>query len=259
MARAMWKGVIRLGSTRLPVKLYSAVQDHTVHFRLLHEKDREPVKQQLVHPETGDPVPFEDVQWGHEVERGVFVILSDEELAKLEPAATRDIEVLRFVKPDALEDPWYDRPYFLGPDADTEAYFALVEALRAADRVGIAHWAMRKREYIGALRLRGDHLMLVTLRHAGEVISASSLPAPGGRAPSKQEIDMAEQLISALEGAFDPAEFRDEYRDRVMELIESKAKGRKVRLQRAPRKRAEADLTQALKRSIANATKKRAA
>jgi DNA end-binding protein Ku len=255
----MWTGVIRLGTTRLPVKLYSAVTDHTIRFRLLHEKDREPVRQHMVHPETGDVVPHDEVQWGYEVERGVFVILSEDELARFEPEPSRDIQILRFVDPAIIEEPWYDRPYFLGPDKGGDEYFAFVEALRKQDRVGIAHWVMRKKEYVGALRPRGDHLMLVTLRHAGEVISAEQLTAPAGRKPSKQEISMAEQLVSALEGAFDPAEFRDEYRDRVMELIEKKAKGKKVQLPRAPRKRAAGELTETLKRSLAYARKQQTA
>jgi DNA end-binding protein Ku len=226
LARAIWKGVIVTGDASLPVKLYSAVQDRSVHFRLLHAPDAVPVRQQMVHPETGDIVESSEIRRGYEVEPGRFVVLNEDDLTAVQPEDSRDIEILRFVPPASIDGRWYDRPYYLGPDGDAGAYFAFVEALRRSEREGLARWVMRRKEYIGALRLRVEHLVLITLRHAGEVVDASVLTAPAGRALGDREIAMAEQLISALEGPFEPDEFRDEYRDRVMELVKSKAEGR---------------------------------
>jgi len=257
-ARAMWKGVIRFEDVEVPVKLYSAVQDRAVHFRLLHEKDLEPVKQQMVHPDTGKVVEAADVHRAFQTEDGDLVMLDEEELAELEPEASRDIEITRFVDDEAITHQWYDRPYFLGPDDDSEAYFALVEALRSKGREGVARWVMRKKEYVGALRAQGDYLMLMTLRRSGEVVPASALKAPGGRALDKREVNMATQLVSALEDELDLTEFRDEYRDRVLELVEAKAEGKVVKFPEAPKKEEGDSLEKMLAESLKAAKKRRA-
>ncbi len=229
-ARAIWKGVLDLGGPRVPVKLYSAVEDRGIGFRLLNPDTGRPIKQRLVDPDTGEEVPRDEIRRGYETEDGTFVVLDDDEMEALEPEASRTIELTRFLEPRDLPAPWYDRPYWLGPDGDEEGYAALAEALEREGREGVAHWVMRKKEYSGALRAEEGRLLLVTLRRAGEVIPASALPRPAGRDPEPKEREMAEQLVSALAGDFDPAEFRDEYRDRVLELIEAKAEGRTVEL-----------------------------
>lgn len=239
MARAIWKALIRFGEVSVPVKLYSAVQDQAVHFRLLHEKDLEPVRQHMVNPLTGKVIPTEDVRRGVEVKRGEFVLVGEGELESIEPDASRDIEIMRFVPAAQIDHIWYDRPYYLGPDGRTGAYFALARVLGDQQRIGVARWVMRKRRYAGALCAGGgngrdgsDHLMLITLRASGEVVPSSEVDAPGGRALDQRELRMAKQLVDALEDDFDPSAYRDEFRDRVLELVHAKAKGRK-----APKKR----------------------
>src|SRR5215510_9016039 len=177
-ARAIWKGELKLDSTKVPVKLYSAVQDHIVRFHILDEKSKTRVKQHMVDAESGEEVPSEEIQKGFEVEPGTFVILEEEEMAKLEPEASREIEVKQFVPPKEIPPEYYDRPYYLGPDGNQAAYFALAEALNNEEREGIAHWVMRKQPYVGALRAEDDHLVLFTLRHMEEVLSAKDLPRP---------------------------------------------------------------------------------
>ena len=259
-ARAIWKGTIRFGDVEVPVKLYSAVQDRKVHFRLLDSRDMTPVKQRMVNPETGREVPSERIRKGYAAAAGLFVILDEEELETLEPERSRDIEVTRFVDPSAVDHPWYDRPYYLGPDGDEEAYFALVQALAKEGKEGIARWVMRDKEYVGALRVEGEHLMLVTLRHAGEVVPARALPRPGGRAPEPQEIRMAKQLLEALRGDFDPAAYGDEYRRRVLDLVKTKAKGGTIELATWRKEEAkDEDLAGALEESLKAARKKRKA
>src|SRR4029453_1505544 len=137
-------------------------------------------------------------------EPGVFVILTKEELEQVQPKPSRDIEILRFVPPQKISSLWYDRPYYLGPDGDQTAYFALAEALANKEKEGIARWVMRGKEYVGALRSQDDYLMLVTLRHAEEVVQPEELPAPEGRSLDRKEINMAKQLVELLEGEFDP-------------------------------------------------------
>jgi DNA end-binding protein Ku len=256
-ARAIWKGKLKLGTTAVPVDLYSAVVDKTVRFHILEERTESRVKQHMVNPETNEEVPNDEIQKGYQVEPGTFVILTDEELEKLRPKPSRDIEIMRFVPAEHISSQWYDRPYYLGPDGDEEAYFALADALANQEKEGIARWVMRGKEYLGALRSQDDYLMLVTLRHAEEVISAEDLPAPGGRALDKKEISMAKQLVELLEGEFDPAEFQDEYRERVEEFIEQKAKGKRPRLHAVQSKRGTSSLDKALSRSIANLKKQK--
>ena len=207
-ARAMWKGAIKIGRTQLPVKLFSAVQDKGVHFRLLHKTDKEPLKQHMINADTGDVVEYADVKRGYVDQGGVVVMLDDEELDELEPEPSRNIEVLRFVPRTALSHGYYDRPYWLAPEEGKSAYYALAAALESEEKKGIVRWVMRKKTYVGALVAEAGHLMLITLRHAGEVVEASELKAPGGRALDKKEMKLAEQLISALEGEFDPEECR---------------------------------------------------
>lgn len=249
-ARAIWKGDLKLNSTKVPVKLYAAVQDRTVRFHILEEKSKTRVKQHMIEPDSGKEIPSDEIRKGFEVKPGTFVILDEEELQKLEPEASREIEITQFVLPTEIPPEYFDRPYYLGPDGDAGAYFALAEALQKKDREGVAHWVMRKQPYAGVLRAEDDHLMLVTLRNAEEVLSAKGLPRPPGRAPDKKELAMATQLVELLKGEFDPKEFKDEYRERVMEFVAKKAKGHKPRLHLVKAKKETTSLDKVLSKSI---------
>jgi DNA end-binding protein Ku len=258
-ARAIWKGELKLGSTKVPVKLYSGVVDRTVHFHILDDKHLMRVKQQMVAPDSGDEVATEEIKKGYEIEPGRFVLVTDEELEELQPKPSRDIEIIEFVPPEAISQQWYERPYYLAPDGDEKAYFALVEALTNRNREGIAHWVMRNKAYIGALRAEGDYLMLVTLRNAEEVISAKDLPKPAGRAPTQKELTMAKQLVGLLEGEFNAKDYKDEYRERVMEFIEKKAKGKAPRLHAVKSKRKTSSLDSVLEKSLRSLRKEKRA
>ncbi len=254
-ARAIWKGVIRFGDVELPVKLYSAVEDQKVHFRLLDGEASGRVQQKMVASASGEEVPREEIRRGFEADPGVFVVLDDEEVEALRPEPSRDIDVTRFVPDAEIDHRWYDRPYYLGPDGGDDVardYFALAEALGKRGREGVARWTMRNKEYVGALRPEGDHLALVSLRYAGEVIPTSALEAPGGRKLEPKEVDMAGALVEALADDFEPESYRDEYRDRVLELIEAKAEGRTIeRAAPEPEKEETDDLSAALEASLA--------
>jgi DNA end-binding protein Ku len=254
MARAMWKGTLDLEGIQVPIKLYSAVQDRSIHSRLLDAAHGEPVEQRMVHPESGEPVSSDKVHKGFPLEDGSFVLLEPDELASLDPPASRDIAISRFVPRGAVPRPFYVRPYYLGPDGANEAYFALARALEADKREGIAHWVMRKRAYHGVLQAADGYLTLITLRNAEEVIAARQLPRPEGRAHGKRELDMAEQLIEAYTGELDMSELHDEYRERVLALIEAKAAGKRPRLKKAREKREPDSLVDALQKSLKSAT-----
>jgi DNA end-binding protein Ku len=256
-ARAIWKGNLHFGSVEVPVKLYSAVQDRGIHFRLLHEKDRSPVEQKMVNPVNDEVVPREEIQRGFALDDGSFVVLAEEELESLAPKPSREIRVERFVKPEQLGYQWYVRPYFLGPDGKQEEYFALAQALQEEGTHGISHWVMRQKEYVGALCPHAGFLMLVTLRHSQEVVSAKELPAPEGRKLTPKETKMAEQLVSAFEDKFDPSAFTDEFRERVLGFVKEKARKKHIKLPRLVKKPVERDLAEALAKSLKKAGKER--
>jgi DNA end-binding protein Ku len=258
-ARAIWKGQIKIGTTKVPVKLYSAVQDRTVRFNILDERQKMRVKQHMIDPDSGEEVPNEEIQKGYEIEPGRFVILTEEDLESLQPPASRDIQIVEFVDQAKISQQWYERPYYLGPDNGADDYFALAQALQKKESEGIAQWVMRNKYYAGALRAVDDYLFLFTLRDANEVILAKDLAKPTGAAPTQKELAMAQQLVEMLKGEFNPADYKDEYRERVMEFIERKAKGRAPRLAPVKTKRAAAALDSVLAKSIAALKKEKRA
>lgn len=258
-ARAIWKGDLKLGSSKIPVKLYSALTDRSVRFHILDDKHLMRVKQHMVNSDSGEEVGNEEVQRGFEIQPGKFVIVTNEDLKSLEPKPSREIEIVEFVPPEKISQQWYERPYYLGPDGDEKAYFALAEALEKRGREGIAEWVMRTKPYVGALRSQEGYLVLVTLRSANEVIAAGNLPKPAGSEPGKKELEMAKHLVSLLEGEFNPADYKDEYRERVMEFIARKAKGRAPRLEAVKSKRRTTSLDSVLAKSIAALRKEKRA
>jgi DNA end-binding protein Ku len=233
------------------------VEDRRIHFRLLHRTDRVPVVQRMVHPETGKPVAAEDIRKGAEISPGRFALLDDEAIEASKPEPSRTIEITRFLPSASIPGPWYDRPYFLGPDGPGGSYFALATVLADLDAEGIARWTMRDRSYAGALLAMEGHLALVTLRAEGEVIPTSSLEAPEGRDLTRKELDMAAQLVGMLESDFRPEDFRDEHRDRLRELIEARAAGSDFEIRKLRPRKPTRDLSQALAESLKGARKER--
>lgn len=236
-ARAIWKGVLHIKSVTVPVKLYSAVQDRSIHFRLLDGRKGEPIEQRMIHPETEEAVAASEVKKGFATSDGSFVILQPEDIEKLAPKESRDIACSRFVPVGSVARPFFVRPYYLGPDGDAASYFALAAALEAEQAEGVAHWVMRKRAYDGLLRVTNGYLGLITLRPKREVIMASELPQPSGRAHTAKELAMAEQLIASFSDELSLDSFHDEYRERVLEFVAKKAEGKRVRLKKAVTKR----------------------
>ena len=252
-ARAIWKGIIRFEDVAVPVKLYSAIEDRNIRFRLLHRKDRQPISQQLVNPDTDSVVPYGETQRVYRTDEGAEVLITGAELDDVKPAPSRDIEISHFLPREAIDHRWYDRPYYLGPDGDHDAYGSLARALADSDQEGLAHWVMRNKEYFGALRLYQGYPMLMSLRFREQVISVSELQAPKGKPLDKRELDMARQLIGMLEAEFEPQDYQDEYRDRVMKMIERKRKGGRVKPPPKRRKKSSDNIADALEASLRGA------
>ena len=250
-ARALWEGIIRLGEEEIPVKFYAALEDRDVRFRLLHRSDRLPVKQKMVDAETGREVESGEIRKGAEIAKGVYVLLEEEELEKLDPEASRIISVEGVLGKQDIRHPYYDRPYFLGPAADGQSYWSLAAALKESESAALVRWVMRSKEYAGALLEQDGYLVILTLRFADQVIETRELELPDPGDLDQQEIGMAEQLLSMLERPFDPERYKNEFREKVLALIETKARGGTVRKAAFKRRAEPKSLAGALKNSIA--------
>ncbi|MGC3982083.1 MAG: Ku protein [Steroidobacteraceae bacterium] len=253
MARAIWKGALTLGKHTVAVKMYSAVEDRSIRFHMLHKKDHAPVEQHIVRKDTGKEVGREDIRKAFSVNNHTAVILQPEDLEKLVPPESRDIELSRFVTYEVMGDQWYDRPYYLGPDGDDDSYFALAQALEQKRMAGISRWTMRKKRYVGALTAMNGYLVLSTLRRADQVLKFSGIKPAAGMKPQANELKLAEQLVNSIAADFDPQQWHDEYRERLLKLIEAKARGRKLPTVRPIKKAPKASLAASLKASIAAA------
>jgi DNA end-binding protein Ku len=262
MASSIFNAVLAVGELEIPVKLYSAVQPRGPSFRLLHEDDVTRVRQRFVHPKTGETVSNEVIRRGLELPQGT-VAFTDAELAAFEPEPSRTIELVGFVDSSTLGAAWYDRPYYLGPTPDADArssYVALARALASEAKLGLVRWTMRKHSYRGALTARGDHLILISLRAADEVVRVAELPRPEWAPASPQEHQMAEQLVAMLAGNLEIEQLRDHHRERVLEYIEAKIGGRVQDLPKPiARPAAAASLSDALAASIERAKERHVA
>jgi DNA end-binding protein Ku len=258
MARAIWSGTISFGLLNVPVKLYSAVARRGISLRELRESDGARIRHRRVAEGTDEEVPYESIVKAFELSKDRFVPLSKEEMAALAPEKTRAIEVKDFVDLEEIDPIYFDSPYYLGPSEGAEkAYSLLAKAMEESGKVAIARFVLRNKEHLAALRAGNGLLTLTTMRFADEVVPPEELDdALPSKKPKvdKREVQMAEQLIDSLTTEFDPAAYRDEYREELLSLIERKAEGEDV-LAAAPAEEPKPtkapDLMAALEESIA--------
>ena len=258
MARAIWSGSISFGLLNVPVKLYSAVSKQTVRFRELREGDGSRIRHKRVAEEDGKEVSYEDIVKGYEITPDQYVVITRDELDEIDPRKTRAIEIQDFVDLDEIDPIYFEHPYYLGPDKGAEkAYGLLVKAMRDERKVAIARFVLRNKEHLAAIRPMDDVLTLTTMRFADEVVPPDQLDGVadgvGDGKPQKRELDMAKQLIGSLSGEFDPKQYRDEYREELLALIERKAQGEKVvaPASEEPKPTKAPDLMAALEESLA--------
>ena len=232
MARAIWTGSINFGLLNVPVKLYSAVARRGIALREVRGSDGVRIRHRRVAEGTEDEVPYEEIVKAFEISPDRFVPLTKDELSGLDPEKSRSVEVLDFVDLDEIDPIYFDSPYYLGPAEGAEkAYALLARAMEEAGKVAIARFVFRNKEHLAALRPTDGALTLTTMRFADEVVSPNDLedvlPAEQPEI-GKREVEMAEQLIDSLTRDFDPAAYRDEYREKLLALIERKAEGKDV-------------------------------
>jgi DNA end-binding protein Ku len=256
MARAIWTGAISFGLVSIPVGLFSATEDHTVHFHQFERGTSDRIRYQRVNERTGKEVEYSDIVKGREVGDGEYVLVEPDELADIAPGRSRTIDIQTFVDLDEIDPIFFQKTYWLAPtDERYERPYALLrEAMTRTNRAGIATFVMRGKEYLTALRADGEVLALETLFFADEIRDRSNLDLPGSTKPKGKELDMATGLIEAMSGAWKPKEFRDTYTERVEKLIEDKRKGREIVTEaEPPEPTAMSDLIAALERSVADA------
>jgi len=231
MPRAIWSGSISFGLVNIPVKLYSAVSRKTVHFNQLDARTNSRVKQKRVSSEDGTEVPFEQIVKGYELSSGAWVVVTDDELAALDPKAVRTIDIDEFVDLSEIDPIFYDSAYYLAPADASKPYALLAEAMREAGKVGIAHFVMRTKQYLAAIRPSNGVLMLSTMVYADEVNDPAEIPELADLAEVElppKELAMARQLIDSLAGDFEADKFTDTYRMAVLGLIDRKAAGEEI-------------------------------
>jgi DNA end-binding protein Ku len=256
MARAIWSGAISFGLVNVPVKLYSATSPKTVRFHQISSKTGARIRQKRVDPSTDEEVQFEDIVKGYELSPDRYVLIEPEELDALDPKATKTIDIEEFVDLSEIDPIYYDHSYYLAPTTGgAKAYRLLLDAMREANKVAIGRIVIRSKQQLCALRPTGDVMTLATMLFGDEVLAPDrldELDALGEAEASKRELAMAQQLIDSLSGEFDPSKFRDDYRDRVLDLIERKAAGEEIAVQPEAEDTAPApDLMAALEASLA--------
>jgi DNA end-binding protein Ku len=263
MARAIWTGSITFGLVSIPVGLFTATEDHTIHFHQFERGTSDRIRMHRVNERTGKEVDYADIVKGVEVDDGQYVMVEPDELEAIAPGRSRSLEITDFVGLDEIDPIYFQKTYWLAPTGDQYArpYALLREAMKQTNRAAIGVFVMRGKEYLAAIRPDGEVLALETLFFADEVrdpaTELDNVPG-GGRELGDKELNMAVQLIESMSGPWHPESYSDTFRERVAKLIEDKRRGRKVVTEAEPPEgTAMSDLLDALQRSVSGAATRR--
>jgi len=254
MPRPIWSGSLSFGLVNVPVKLMSATRDLGVHFNQLHEKDKSRIEVRRVCTAENEEVPWEEVARGYELESGEVIMLTDEELDAADPKKTRTIDIEAFVDLEEIDPIFYDHPYYLVPDSNeaaVRAYHLLRTVMERSGQVAIARFVLRTKEYLVAVRTRGDAITLTTMLFHDEVRSPDEVGIDKLPKAKKAEVDQAVTLVKSLTRDFDPGNYEDEHRKRLLAIIDKKRKGQEIEIPDEPETpQAVPDLMAALEASI---------
>jgi DNA end-binding protein Ku len=232
MARTIWKGSLSFGLVNVPVGVYPATKDKSIHFNQFERGTSDRIRYKKVNERTGKEVETANIVKGVDLGGGEYVILDEDELAAAEPERSRYIEITDFVSLDEIDPVYFNTTYYLAPEGETagKAYALLRQAMQDSGKVAVATFVMRNKEYLVAIRPEADVLALETMYFADEVRSpVDELPnLPDSDQPSEREVKMAELLIESMEGAWDPSRYHDTHRQKIEALIEEKRQGRTI-------------------------------
>jgi DNA end-binding protein Ku len=226
MARAIWKGSITFGLVNIPVGLYSAEKREEVSFHLLDRRNMARIRYKKVNEATEKEVPWEETVRGYEYEEGKYVVLTDEDLRRASPEKTQTVDIVDFVDLDEIDPRYFDKPYYLAPDKrGAKSYALLRETLRRTRKVGIATVVIRSKQYLAAVTVHEDLIVLNILRYSHELRSWDDLDLPKGKeGVSERELDMAERLVEGMVSEWDPDRYKDTYVDDLMDMIKRRVK-----------------------------------
>jgi DNA end-binding protein Ku len=255
MPRAIWKGSLAFGLVNIPVELHTAVRDNRPHFRLLHAKDKSPVRFERICIRDGNPVAWEDVAKGYEISKGHFVVLTKDDFKAAAVEKTKTVDIIDFVDASEIDDRFFEVPYYLLPARGGERSYALLrEAMRDSQRVGIAKFVLRDQQHLAAVEVIGEALVLTVMRFADELADIDQFEFPRAEV-RKQELAMARTLIGNLEAKWDPSKYTDQYRANLLKIIRARSKGQTTRLDAGEEKRSAdvVDLMERLRQSLEGA------
>ena len=258
MARTLWSGSLSFGLVNVPVQLVSAVRDLDLHFHQLHEKDKVRIEQRRFCAKEDVEVTIEEVAHSYDLD-GEAVVVTDEELASVQPRKTRTIDIEAFVPVADLDPIFFDHPYFLVPAGESEgtlrAYQLLERTMDQSDRVALGRFVMRTKEYLAAIRARDGVLELTTMLFHDEVRPTKPIPT-GGKKPSKQQLDHAVAIIEELSAGWEPEKYADCYRERLEKVVQRKRRRQKIEAPKPEKEPAPtSDLLDALRQSLENLQK----
>jgi DNA end-binding protein Ku len=256
--RAIWRGTISFGLVSIPVKLYTATEAHDVSFRQVHVSDGGRIRYRRVCELDGEEVPYSDIAKGYELPDGGMVVLTDEDMSNLPLTSSKEIDVMEFVPADQIDPLLYNKAYYAEPDKSAvKPYVLMRDTLADSDKVAVVKVALRSRESLGVLRAMEDVLVVHTLLWPEEIRAAESLAPQTEVTVRKQELAMASSYIESLSADFDPAEFTDEYKAAVEEVVEAKTAGREVKMPEPEGGGEVIDLVEALRANVEAAKAKR--
>jgi DNA end-binding protein Ku len=253
--RSIWNGTITFGLVAVPVKVYSATESKTVHFREVHAKDAGRIEHRRICPKDGKQIDYDDIVKGYEVAKGKWVELTDDEIAAAAGSQSRRLEIDHFVPAEEIDPDFYERTYYLGTqDKGKDAYALLHAALDKSGRAGVGRWVFHNRERTVVLRTLGDVLAIHTMRFADELVDRRDFELGRvQRKPNEREIKMAAALVEGLHTEFDPADYEDTYREAVLDVVKRKAEGKNIEPPEEVETEPADDLLAALEASLAKA------
>jgi DNA end-binding protein Ku len=259
MPRAMWKGAISFGLVSVPVGLYTSTEEKTLRFNQLHDEDFGRIKMQRVCSKCGEMVDFEHIVKGYEYEKDKYVVMTDEDFDAVPVESSRAIDIVQFVDLADIDPIYFKKSYYLVPEENgLKAYTLLRRAMEEDGRVAIAKVAFREKEHLAALRFKDNVFVLETMFWPDEIRAADFEVLDKKVQIRDQEVQMAKSLIDNLTDAFKPEQFKDEYREALLDIVEKKVAGEEIEVVPEPEPTKVVDLMEALKASVEQ-TKKKAA
>jgi DNA end-binding protein Ku len=264
MARAIWKGSISFGLVNIPIALYPATRREELKFRLLRKSDLSPVNYERVAEKDGREVPWDQIVKGYEYEKGKYIVLKEEDFQRVDLEATQTVDIKDFVDQEEIDPMFFYKPYYLEPQkGGDKAYALLRDALEDTNKVGVAKVVIKTRQYLAGVKPEDGVLVLELMHFADELADPEKLHVPKKLQVGKREMDMAKSLIGSMSSKWQPAKYKDDYREALMEVIEEKveAGGKEIeeRPRKAPKPTKVIDLVSVLQKSLEETGGKRKA